>query len=419
MAMGLVDTLMVGPLGPTAIGAVGLGSSVFFAIAVFGMGLMLGLDTLVSQSFGARRPDECIRWLHHGVLLALATSPALMLLAFGIFLTIDLWGLHPEVLSLATPYMRLVVLSTLPLLLYATFRRYLQGVQIVRPIMYALVTANLVNVLCNWVFVYGHLGVPPLGVSGSAWATNLARTYMTIFLAIAILRAHRRGPFHQRVPFAYDPQRLRELLRLGLPAATQVTLEVGVFATVSALAARIEPTSLASHQIAVNIAALAFMVPLGLSSAAAVRVGHAIGGGDPPRAVRAGWAALITGLAMMAGLAIVFLAVPSVLLRPFTTDAAVVAIGVRLLAIAAAFQLSDGTQAVATGVLRGAGDTRTPLTMNLLGHWLLGLPVGYALCFWAGWGVSGLWVGLSIGLTVTAVTLTLAWHLRTRHLLVA
>jgi MATE family multidrug resistance protein len=418
MAMGLVDTLMVGPLGPAAIGAVGLGSTVFFTVAVFGMGLMLGLDALVAQSFGAGRLDDCVRWLQHGTLLALAAAPPLMLLSLGAFLTVDAWGLHPDVLALALPYMRIVVLGTLPLLLYAAFRRYLQGVHLMRPILYALVTANLVNVAANWTFIYGHLGVAPLGVPGSAWATNLARTYMAAFIGVAILLEHRRRRSdHPRVPFVYEPLRLWRLLRLGTPAAAQVTLELGVFAAVSALAGRLDPTSLASHQIAVNIAALAFMVPLGLSSAAAVRVGHAIGAGHPARAVQAGWAAFAAGLAITAAVAVAFLTTPAIMLRPFTGDASVVALGVRLLAIAAAFQLFDGTQAVATGVLRGVGDTRTPLAMNLLGHWVLGLPAGYALCFWSGWGVAGLWVGLSIGLTVAAVTLTMAWLRHARRLL--
>lgn len=417
MAMGLVDTLMVGPLGPAAIGATGMSSSIFFAIAVFGMGVMLGLDALVSQSFGADRPDDCVRWLHHGVILALVVAPLLMLLAYAAFSTIDSWGLHPDVRAMAVPYLRVITLSTLPLLLYATFRRYLQGVHAVRPVMYALVTANLVNAAGNWVLVYGRFGAPALGIAGSAWATGIARTYMALFLWIAILREHRRrGPRHTPVPFEYDPQRILQLVRLGVPAASQVTLEVGVFAAVSVLAGRLDPVSLGSHQIAINIAALAFMVPLGLSSAAAVRVGHAVGANDPRRAVQAGWIALATGGAIMSAIALVLLAFPAPMLRPFSADARVIAIGVRLLAIAAAFQLFDGTQAVATGVLRGIGDTRTPVITNVIGHWILGLPVGYALCFWSGWGVTGLWVGLSIGLVFVAVSLTIVWAARSRRL---
>jgi MATE family multidrug resistance protein len=414
MSMGIVDTIMVGPLGAAAIGATGMSSSLFIAVAIFGMGIMLGLDTLVAQSYGANRLDDCVRWLQHGICLAIGVAPPIMLLSYAGLSTIDSWGLHEEVRDLAAPYLQVIVLSTLPLLFYAAFRRYLQGIHLVRPVMYALITANLVNAFVNWVLIYGRLGAPALGVTGSAWATVLARVYMAAFLFITILREHRRRrDLQPHVPFRFDSDRIRRLVRLGVPAASQVTLEVGVFAAVSALAGRLEPVSLGSHQIALNIAALAFMVPLGLSSAGAVRVGHAVGARDMHRAVRAGWTALAAGAAIMAMVGMTLLMFPMPMLRAFTNDARLIEIGRGLLRIAAAFQLFDGTQAVATGVLRGIGDTRTPMIINVIGHWVLGLPVGYALCFWRGWGVSGLWIGLSIGLVFVAVVLTIIWHRRT------
>jgi MATE family multidrug resistance protein len=418
MSMGIVDTIMVGPLGPAAIGATGMSSSLFFAFAVFGMGVMLGLDALVAQSYGAGRLDDCVRWLKHGVVLAVLVAPVIMLVFYTGLLGIGRLGLHEEVRSLAMPYLRVIPLSALPLLLYATFRRYLQGIHAVRPVMLALVTANLVNAAANWVLIYGHLGAPPLGVEGAAWATVAARVYMAAFLFIAISRVHSaRGDAHPHVPFAFDWQRVRALVALGVPAASQITLEVGVFAAVSALAGRLDPISLGAHQIALNIAALSFMVPLGLSSAGAVRVGYAVGARDARRAVHAGWTAFGVGAAIMTAIGISFILVPRPMLRAFTDNQQLLDIGVRLLAIAAAFQLFDGTQSVATGVLRGVGDTRTPMMMNVIGHWVFGLPIGYALCFWSGWGVTGLWVGLSIGLTFVAVVLTMVWHQKGQRLI--
>lgn len=411
MSMGVVDTIMVGPLGPAAIGASGMSNSLFFAFAVFGMGVMLGLDALVARSAGAGRFDDGVRWLQHGVLVALIVAPTVMVLFYVALTTSAHWGLHPAVRVLAQPYMAILALGALPLLLYATFRRYLQGIHAVRPVMFALVSANVVNAAGNWVLIWGHLGLPALGTNGSAWATVLARIYMAGFLGVAILIVHRRRPeLHPRVAFAFDPERVRRLLALGLPAASQVTLEVGVFAAASAFAGMLDPVSLGAHQIALNIAAMAFMVPLGLSSAAAVRVGHAVGADDPSRAVHAGWTALAVGAAITATVGIVFMVAPRPLIRLFTDDAEVLAIGTRLLLIAAAFQLFDGTQAVATGVLRGLGDTRTPMIMNVVGHWVLGLPVGWALCFRLGWGVAGLWIGLSIGLIFVAIVLTARWQ---------
>jgi len=228
-----------------------------------------------------------------------------------------------------------------------------------------------------------------------------------------VLVNRRRRSGRPPIPFAFDAARARRLLALGLPAASQITLEVGVFAAVSALAGRLDPISLGSHQIALNLAALSFMVPLGLSSAAAVRVGHAVGAVDPQRVVHAGWTALLVGAVITTAVGVSFVLAPLPMLRLFTSDPRLLALGVRLLSIAAVFQLFDGTQAVATGVLRGVGDTRTPMVMNVIGHWIFGLPAGWILCFRYGWGVAGLWIGLSIGLIFVAVVLTMVWHRRT------
>jgi MATE family multidrug resistance protein len=408
MGMGIVDTMMVGPLGPAAIGATGLGSGVFTSIAIFGMGLMLGLDALVSQAYGSGNPDECERWLHHGVLLSLIAGPVVMALTWLAYLTLDRWGLHPDILALVKPYLLVITAGAWPLLVYAAFRRYLQGMHIVRPIMYALVSANLINAGANWLLIYGNLGFPALGVAGSAWATTAARVYMAAFLFVAIRREHRRRA-DRHVRLIIEPARLRRLVALGSPAAATITLEVGVFAAATALAGKLDPVSAGAHQIALNLASLAFMVPLGLASSGAVRVGHAFGARDPHRAARAGSTALTTSSAIMLAIGLVFFVWPVPLLRIFTDDPRVIEIGIGLLAIAAAFQLFDGAQAVTTGILRGTGDTRTPMITNVVGHWVLGLPIGYALCFVFGWGVAGLWIGLSVGLVFVAAILTTVW----------
>jgi MATE family multidrug resistance protein len=413
MSMGLVDTVMVGPLGPAAIAATGMGSGVFTAIVIFGMGLMLGLDAYVSQAHGAGNERECVLWLHQGVWLACCAAPIAMALTWILYGTLDQWGLHPETRRLVGPYIRVISLSALPLLVYAAFRRYLQGMHVVRPIMVALVSANIINAAANWVLIYGNLGMPALGVEGSAWATTVARVYMAAFLYFAIrLKHRRRGNRHPTVDLAIDPARVRRLIALGFPAASQVALEVGVFAVATALAGRLDPVSSGAHQIALNIASLAFMVPLGLASSAAVRVGYAFGAGDRRRAAKAGWTALATGCVVMAALGLVFFLWPVPLLRVFSPDPRIIEIGVGLLAIAAAFQLFDGTQAVVTGALRGISETRMPMIVNFIGHWFLGLPVGYVLCFQLGWGVRGLWIGLSIGLILAALVLTVVWWKR-------
>jgi MATE family multidrug resistance protein len=413
ITMGMVDTLMVGPLGAEAIGAVGLGSALFIAVGIFGMGMLLGLDTLVSHAFGAGRMDECHRWLLHGAVLALVLTVPITLLLFWMTATLDRWGMNPDVLRLVRPYLGAVAWSTLPLLLYFAFRRYLQGLGVVRPIMLTLIGVNLLNVIANWALIFGHLGLPALGVAGAAWATVFSRVVMAVSLAVVILRRDRLyRPRLTETPLTIEWARLRRLIALGAPAAGQLTLEVGVFAAGSALAGRMLPASLAAHQIALNLAGFTYMVPLGLASAGAVRVGHAIGRGDAAAASRAGWTALLFGVLFMSAAALAFTTIPRLLLGAFTTDARVVDIGVALLAVAAVFQLFDGLQGVATGVLRGLGDTRTPMLWNLAGHWGIGLPLAYLLAFRFGLGVIGLWWGLSSGLIICGIALLIVWWRR-------
>ena len=414
MTMGMVDTLMVGRLSPEAIGAVGFGSSIFMGICIFAMGLLLGLDTLVSQAFGAGNIDECHRWLVHGCVLALALSVPVTGLLLWIATLLDGWGLDPAVLVLAETYVEIVAWSVAPLLFYAAFRRYLQGMGIVRPVMFALFSANIVNLIVNWMLIYGNLGAPALGVGGAAWATVLSRVAMAGFLLVTILYREREAETSIFHSLTLELAWFRRLLRLGTPAASQLTLEVGAFAAATALAGRLAPAALAAHQIAINYAALTFMVPLGIASAGAVRVGHAVGRGDADGASRAGWTALIFAVSFMSLAALLFLLVPRWLLQAFTSDAGVLDVGVKLLFVAAVFQLFDGVQVVATGILRGLGETRTPMVWNLFAHWFVGLPLGYALCFVAAFGVVGLWWGLSFGLIICGAALLLVWvrHIR-------
>ena len=263
IAMGIVDIGMVGPLGAKAIGAVGVGSIFFLTLAVFGIGFLLGLDTLVSQAFGAEKLEDCHRWLVHGAVLSVVLAMPMTLLTRMGAASLHVWGFDPEVLRLTVPYLEVVAWSTLPLLLYATFRRYLQSMSVVLPVMFALVSANLINVLANWILIFGHLGAPALGVNGAGWATCISRVYMaTVLLATILYRNARDRSGLWSVPRKLDLARMRRLVGLGFPAAIQVTLEVGVFAAVTALAGRLAPSALAAHQVALNVASVTFMVPL-------------------------------------------------------------------------------------------------------------------------------------------------------------
>jgi MATE family multidrug resistance protein len=411
MAQGVVDTIMVGRLGPAAIGAVALGNAVCYTPSLFGVGLMLGLDTLVSQAYGRQDHDECHRWLAQGVYLAcIAALPIMVLIALASFGFMR-FGITPQVAGPAGSYLRILNWGTLPLLLYQCTRRYLQGVGQVRVITVTYVLANLVNWFGNWVLIYGKLGMPALGVNGSALSTVAARILMAAALTGFAWRYERRRG-HPLFRHWAAPQiaRLRRLVRLGAPAAGQILLEVGAWNLATFSVGYLTPVALATHQIVLNYASITYMVPLGVSAAAAVSVGQAVGAGDPARARRAGWLALGLGTSFMLLAAIVFLAMPGPLIRLYTHDPQVLAVGPGLLVIVAAFEVFDGIQSVCTGALRGLGETRIPMLANLVGYWVLGLPLGLFLCFGLKHGIRGLWIGLTLALIVIATLLLIRWR---------
>jgi MATE family multidrug resistance protein len=411
MAQGVVDTIMVGKLGPAAIGAVALGNAVYYTPSLFGIGLLLGLDTLVSHAYGRQDHDACHQWLAQGVYLACIVTPPLMLLILGASYVFPRVGITPEVAMPAGSYLRILNWATLPLLLYGGARRYLQGVGQVKVITVTFVVANLLNWFGNWVLIYGKLGMPAMGVRGSAVSTCVARIAMAMAL-LGFAWRYERSRGHPLFRHWAGPSlaKLRQLVRLGAPAAGQIVLEVGAWNLSTVAAGWLTPVALATHSIALNYASITYMVPLGVSAAAAVSVGHAIGAGDRDRARRAGWLALALGTGFMIVAAVVFLAVPGPLISLYTSDPRVLAVGPSLLGLAAAFQIFDGIQTVSTGALRGLGETRFPMFANFVGYWILGLPLGLILCFVMKWGIYGLWIGLTLALIVIASNLLLRWR---------
>ena len=417
MSMGIVDTIMVGrlPNSAVAIGATGLGQSLYHSIAIFGAGLLLGLDTFVSQAHGRDDIRDARHSLVNGVFLALALTPILMSI-------VSLWpalmrrfGVSPELVDPMRPFLAALNWGTLPLLCYFALRRYLQAVHVVQPIMFALISANLVNLVGDWALIYGHLGFRAMGITGSGWSTCWARIYMALVMLATLIYVESKRGFSAWLPeIRIDLRRVWDLLKLGTPAATQILFEIGAFSAATALIAKLGPVPLSGHEIALNCAALTFMVPLGISSAAAVRVGHQIGRGDPTRAHLAGWSAILLGAGFMATMGLVFVSFPRQIARIYSPDPTVIFVGARLLLVAAAFQLFDGVQTVATGALRGSGDTRTPMFANLVAYWFIGLPAGYFLCFHLGWGAFGVWLGLCAGLMMIGTVLVLTWHNRLR-----
>lgn len=414
MSMGVVDTIMVGrlPDSAIAIGATGLGQSLYNAIAIVGGGLLLGMDTFVAQAYGREDLHDARNTLLNGIVLALLLTPILMIAVSFWPALMRLFGISVGLVGPMQPFLSALNWGTLPLLGYFALRRYLQAVNVAVPIMFALVSANIVNAVGDWALIYGHMGFRAEGIAGSGWSTCFARIYMLLVLAITLLwvESKARSTRPSAPSLRVDLVRIWALLKLGAPAAGQILVEIGAFSGATAICAKLGPVPLSGHEIALNCAAFTFMVPYGISSAAAVRVGQQLGRRDPAGARRAGWSALVLGTGFMFCAGLVLVSIPKVIARAFSPDPAVVQIGATLLLVAAAFQLFDGVQVVTTGALRGAGDTKTPMVANLVAYWFIGIPLGYFLCFHLHWGALGIWIGLCTGLMIIGSVLLAIWH---------
>jgi MATE family multidrug resistance protein len=404
MAMGVTDTLMVGHLSPAALAAGALGNLYFFIAGIFGQGTLMALDPVISQAVGARDAEAISRALQRGLVVALALTVFTCATFVPVAWVLRVLDQPPEVIPDAASYVRIAIPGVFPFYAFVVFRQSLQAMHRVAPVLWTVLLANLLNAGLNWVFIYGHLGSPALGVAGSSIATSVSRWAM----ALAVLSISGRQVWHHLTPWrpetlAIEP--LRRMLRLGLPIGVQYLLEYGAFAAAALLMGVLGTTQMAAHQIAINLASFTFMVPLGVSTATAVLVGHAIGAGDEDQARRSAVAGIFIGASFMCASAFVFLVFPGALARSYTGDADVIMLTVMLIPIAGVFQVFDGIQAVAAGVLRGVGDTHAPAVINVVGFWFIGLPVSWVLAFRLGGGAVGMWWGIVVGLAAVALIL--------------
>ncbi len=412
--MSFVDTAMVGRLHPAAIGGVGIGSGIYFAMTVIGMGTVLGMDPLVAQAIGAGEHERARRILWQGLRIAFGMSfPVMALIVLFTFL-LEPIGIEAETAHETRRFLWSRLPNVLPFLLFSAARSYLQATGGARAVVWSMILANVANLIGNVILIYGDgglhamglpgVGLPPLGVVGSGLSSSLASA-LAFVVCVRGVRAIPTPPDPRRRDA--DPEIRAKILKLGAPVALQILAEVGAFTMAGILAGRMGRGPAAANQIALTLASFTFTVTLGLSSATSVRVGQAVGRGDTPAARRAGLLALKVGLAFMSLTAIVFLFAPAALARILTDKADVIAVAVPLVQIAGLFQLSDGAQVIAAGALRGAGDARSTPRANLIGHYLIGLPIAIALGFYLGVGAAGLWWGLVAGLTFVGIALTL------------
>jgi MATE family, multidrug efflux pump len=413
--MGFVDTAVVSRAGTQALAAVGLSTAVFFALSSFAVGLMMGVDPLVSQAFGARNATRARSLLWQGSYLAILVGVVLAIPLVVVPRLLPLFGVEFAELPEVRDYLSLRALSLPLLLLFITARAYLQATGRPRVLVISTVLANLFNLGANIVFVFGgerlpaYLGplrqVPALGVKGSALATLLACVVQWAIVAWAVHLTPVSGGKPSLRPVRAD---LLQALRVGVPIGLHIAAEVGVFSLSGVLARWLGPESMSAHQIAISFGSVSFAMALGIGNAGSVRVGWAVGARNTPLARRSGMTAFASGAGFMAMSALMYALLPRQLATLMGAPDEVLPLVVPLLMVCAVFQISDGIQGVGAGVLRGAGETRFTFYANVVGHYLVGLPVALVLGFGLKLGVVGIWWGLCAGLT--AVALALFWR---------
>jgi MATE family multidrug resistance protein len=412
MLFGVVDTMVVGRLSSQALAAVALGHVAVITISAFGVGVILGIDPLLNQALGARDRHAFRYAFQRGLALAVLLMVPSIVLLVPIAPVLAALGQPEEIVPLATAYVHISIPGLLPFYGWVVLRLALQAMKKLRPIVATVIAVNLFNLIADWVLVFGAGPIPQLGPIGSAWASTIARTLL--FVVILVIDRKHLWPL---LRFDRDALRRRPMVRtikLGLPIGFHLQLEIFAFTVIALLMGGMGTTTMAAHQVAINLASLTFMVPLGVSQATAVQVGNAIGAGRSALARRSASAGLILGAGFMTLTAVLFLGLPGWLALAYTSVDEVMLLAAALIPIAGFFQVFDGLQVVAAGVLRGAGDTRAPLVVNLLGFWLIGLPTSLVLGFRLGYGPQGLWWGLVAGLAAVALFLLLrvGWKLR-------
>jgi MATE family multidrug resistance protein len=412
MMMGVVDSIMVGKIGAAPLAAASVANGIFLMILVFGLGISFVLSPLVAMAIGAKNVSKTKKIFQHGILINMIFSVILCLLTFLSANFIKYLNQPPEVEVLAISYMKILGFSLSPLMFFQSFKQFLEGLAVMKPAMVVTLLANIVNMFANWVFIYGNLGFPALGLNGAGIATFITRTIMAMTLSTYVIRSARFRIYLPDILFKkIDLKVIKRILRIGIPGGFQHFFEVGAFAGSAIIIGWIGTKSLAAHQIALNLASISFMIITGISAAAAVRVGHATGKNDQTATRNAGFSSIVLAMMIMGCFAIIFILLRDFLPVLYISDFEVVRIASSLLIIAALFQIFDGAQAVSIGALRGLEDAKIPMLITFISYWCIGLPAGCLFAFVFELGVLGVWIGLMLSLISSATLLVLRFHL--------
>jgi MATE family multidrug resistance protein len=414
MTLGLVDTAIAGRIDALSLAATGLGNTLIGLASIGGMGVILGVDPIAAQAIGAGNPRAARRAMWAGIHVALLTMIPVAACMLALSFSLERFGIQPELAAKAREYVLPRLLQLVPFFLLVACRAYLQAAHFTSPLVLSTIAANIVNAGAAWVLAFGHWGFPRLGVAGLAWATVLCTAIQLSITAIGVRWVSvPDGAESLRRP---DRAMLRQAFRVGVPLGLQLLAEIGIFSLVGLMVAGIGTIQTGAHNVALTIASFTFMVPLGISTATSVRVGNAVGRGDTARAREAGFLGIALGGAFMLCSGVVLWLFAAAIARTMTNQPAVADMATTLIRIAAAFQLFDGLQCCGCGALRGAGVTRWAFGANVVGYWILGLPLGLALS--CSMGVVGLWWGLTLGLAIVAVAVLYKFAAISRRLIV-
>lgn len=416
----LADSVIVGHFaGTIQLAAVSLVNSLFMLILVLGMGIAYGLTPLIAQENGRRNYVECGKLLSNSLIINFFTSILLYVFVhLGTLLVIDHIGQSPEVVAYAKPYLGYLGISIIPLMIFQTFKQFAEGLGFTKQAMFVSIWGNLLNIILGIIFVKGMFGIAPMGVKGVGLSTLIDRTLMAVVMSIYVLRSDNFTEYIKNFRISFiDKIRSRKIIKIGAPVALQYSFEISAFSGAAILIGTIGAIEQAAHQVAINLAAVTYMMASGIASAATIKTGNNFGKRNFSDLRNSAIASYHVILLFMSVTAILFILANNILPYIYTEDMAVINIAAQLLIIAGFFQLFDGTQVVGLGVLRGIGDVNIPTLITFVAYWVIGIPLGYLLGIKLGFGVNGIWYGLTFGLFSASTLLFLRFQKRTKVLL--
>lgn len=415
MLMGVTDNVMIGRTGTVPLAAASFGGSVFNVFFVFAIGLMVPVAILVSRSRGAGRPEECAEYLRHGIALALGFGLLESILMAVLSTQLIYFGQPPEVLAIVTPYFLMMAGSLPSVLVYIVLRQYAEAMGHPWAPMVIILAGVVVNAVLNWIFIYGNLGMPALGLTGAGLSTLLARTLGAYAIYVWLRRDPKvRAAWPKRWFGDYSRERFGTMMHIGLPASGMLLFESSAFAAAGIMNGWLGAVPLAAHQIAITCASLVFMIPLGLAIATGMRVSRALGSGAKDTLRTIAFGSMGAAVVIMVGFTLTFRFGGGVIAAWFVRDSAVIALAAQLLIVASLFQLFDGVQVIAASSLRGITDVRIPALITLVAYWGVALPLGYLFGVRGPYGAVGVWTALAGGLAFAAIFLTARFVRRTR-----